>query len=166
MVFGDVLSILSLVVGIPFTTWAMVLACRFVFPVASERASVRLKSAPVLAFFVGLVVALFFGFVGIVEINIPAPPVKVLGFVTLSSLFAVSTLGCAGISQIAAERIRLANPNIDGYASYVRGAGFVIVACMSPLVGWLFIGPIAVITSIGAGVIALLARKEAAVNAA
>ena len=166
MVFGDVLSILAVVMGIPLTTWAMVVACRLVFPSASERAADRLRTAPILAFFVGLGIVVLFGFIGVVEISAPPAPIKLIGFATLSTIFAISTLGCAGISQIAADRIQAQTHEGNSYASYVKGTAFVIVACMSPLVGWLFIGPIALITSIGAGVLSLLSRRSISPSAA
>ena len=162
MIFGDVLAALALICGIPLTTWAMVIAARLLFPELCERSANRLINAPGASFGVGVLITLVGVVFAIVLLNVHNPIARFLGADVASFLLSLSIIGCAGLGTIAGRRIQSHDERISGYAAYVRGSAFVIVACMSPLVGWFFILPIALITSVGAGYSALVRRASSA----
>lgn len=161
LIFGDVLATIAIFCAIPLTTWALVIACRLIFPTASLRAADRLSAYPGRSFGLGLVITLLIGIVGLVLVGVPNPVLKLIGFDALSLLLALSVVGCAGLAQIAGERIREKADGMSEYGAYVKGAGFIVVACMSPLVGWLFLAPIAIILSVGAGAVTLATARSA-----
>ncbi len=166
MIFGDVLATLAIICGVPFTTWAMVIACRLVFPELSERAANRMQSKAFASFWTGLAVTAIGLFLAIIFFNLPNPVARFVGADIVSFLLALSIVGCAGIGAIAGHRIQAHDERISEYAAFVRGSAFVIVACMSPLVGWFFIMPIALITAIGAGLNAVLRRTRVVATSA
>lgn len=160
LIFGDVLATIAILCAIPLTTWALVIACRLIFPIVSLRAADKLGAHPGRLFGLGLVVTLVIGIFGVILTNLPNPIAKLIGIESLSLLLAMSVLGCAGLAQIASERIREKSSELSEYGAYVKGVGFIVVACMSPLVGWLFLAPIAVILSVGAGVASVATRTQ------
>ena len=160
MIFGDVLAALAILVGIPFTTWAAIIACRLLFPTVSDRATDELAESPYMAFFAGLCAILVFGLIAIILLNMPNPVLKFIGFDIVSFLLAISVVGAGAISQIAGRRLQASGQNLSDHAAFTRGAGFFVIACMSPLVGWVFVLPISLVISVGTGIMAIRSRRK------
>jgi hypothetical protein len=90
----------------------------------------------------------------------PNPILKLVGWVIVLGLFGLSSVGLAGIATAAAERIKAMSPEMTPYSAFSRGAGFLIIGCVFPIVGWLGFTPILLLISIGAGLRAVRTKAE------
>ena len=60
------------------------------------------------------------------------------------------------VSFVAGDRIQSMASDLSDYAVFVRGAGFLVVASVFPILGWFFFGPLALAASVGSGAKAVL----------
>ena len=148
---GQVLAIVAALVGICISAWALMVTCGLLFPARSETARAALLENPKGTIALGLVLALVPGFVGVVMLGLPLPGVKLMGMVILLSVLACGALGGAGLSFIAGDRIQGMASDLSDYAVFVRGAGFLVVASVFPVLGWLFFAPLALSAAVGSG---------------
>lgn len=163
---GDSFSIVAILMGIGFTTWALILACSLLFNARANMAKERYEKHPWGGFGIGALMVLTVGLVSLVLAGLPNPLLKVMGTSGLMLLLALSSLGSAGLCQLVALRIRNLEPSLSPYAALTRAAMLVVVAGFFPVLGWFFLGPILFITSLGIGVQSLIARNRVAVEGA
>ena len=157
---GDVLAVISFLIGTGISAWALTMAYGLLFPAKSEVAKLAVSSRPWKCIGNGALILLVFGGLGFALLAVPRPGVKLLGWLILMTILAIGALGLAGISLNASERLRRMEPNMSHYAAFSRGAGFLIAGCILPIVGWLGFAPVLLLASIGAGVKATLTRVE------
>lgn len=161
---GDSFSIVAILMGIGFTTWALILAASLLFNGRAHAAKERYESHPWAGFGIGLVMTLTVGLLSLVLAQVPVPLFKIMGTSGLMLLLAISSLGSAGLCQLIAVRIRNLEPTLSPYAALTRAAMLIVVAGFFPILGWFFIGPILFVTSLGIGVQALVARNRPVVE--
>jgi len=160
---GDVLATILTLVGSCLSAWALTLAYGLLFPARSELARREISTQPLRCVGRGAVVFLTVGLLGAVVVGAShIPLVKLLGWFLLMSLFLVAALGLSGIAMNAGERLQRLAPDLTPYAAYSRGAAFLIVGCMLPLVGWFAFGPLLLLAAIGAGSKAAFAKVSQA----
>jgi len=160
---GDVLAFISLLIGTCLSAWSLTMAYGLLFPGKSEVAKMEVAARPwkcvgrgaLLLFTVGL-------FSLILATKVPNPLIKLFGWMLLLTILLLAALGMAGIALIAGERLRKMAPDMSHYAAFSRGAAFLIVGCIVPLVGWLAFGPILYLAAIGAGCKAAFTKVEEA----
>ncbi|MCC6420620.1 MAG: hypothetical protein IT429_20475 [Gemmataceae bacterium] len=155
MTLGDVLAVLATVVSLVVTGMAVVLAAALLFPAATGRAQRQLQFRPWLSLGVGVIVGLVGGFPALVLLALPHPGAKLCGGFLLSLLGTRVVVGAAGVVQVMADHIRDRSPSVSPFAALSYSGGLFVVAFLFPCFGWLFLLPIAVLWSLGAGVTAL-----------
>jgi hypothetical protein len=161
LIQGDVLAVISLLVGTCVSAWALTLAYGLLFPGKSWVAKQEVSAHPWLCIGRGVGVVLTLGLFGFILIaQVPNPVIKLVGWVIVLAILSVAALGMAGIALSAGERLQKLAPGMNHYAAFTRGAAFLIVGCVLPVVGWLGFGPVLYLASIGAGIKALLTRVE------
>ena len=163
---GDSFSIVAILMGIGFTTWALILAASLLFNGRANMAKERYEKRPWVGFGLGVLMVLTVGLISLVLAQLPNPLLKLMGTTGLMLLLAISSLGSAGLCQLVALRIRNLEPTLSPYAALTRAAMLVVVAGFFPVLGWFFVGPILFITSLGIGVQALVARTRPVVEGA
>ncbi len=146
MVTADVLAVIALLVGIGGTAWAMTVSMGLLFPEQTSRASAATKGA----FVRGLLPA-GSGVLSLVLFNLPVPGAKLFATLLLLAVLALAALGLAGLSRVAGRRIALLSPEMGEYPAFLRGAGFLVAACLFPVLGWLLFAPTAFVVALGAG---------------
>lgn len=163
MIQGDVMAAISLLVGCCLSAWALTMAYGLLFPAKSEVAKLEVAAHPWRCVGRGVLVLFTFGLFGLIlAIKVPSPPIKLVGWIVLLSIFSVAALGMAGIALNAGDRLRRMGPELSNYAAFARGAAFLIVGCILPVVGWLAFGPVLYLAAIGAGFKAMFTRVEEA----
>jgi hypothetical protein len=148
---GDVLAVVAALVGICVSAWALMVTCGLLFPAKAESARSVLLAKPKTTIGLGLALTLLPGVLGIVMLGLPLPGVKLLGMAILLAILGCGALGGAGVSFVAGDRIQRMAPDLSDYAVFVRGAGFLVVASVFPIVGWFFFGPLALFAAVGSG---------------
>ena len=159
-ILGDVLVIVSLIVGICTTGWALILACGLLFPHRSESATDVLTAHPLKCIGRGTLVTVLMGGLAIVMLSGPNPIGKFAGIGVLLALLAVAVLGASGMSRVVAARIEFLAPGISPFGAYCRAAGFLVVGSMMPFLGWFLFAPVAILASVGSGWPVLLRRAS------
>ena len=155
---GDVLGIVAFLVGLGGTGWAMTVAMGLLFPEGAARASAATDGA-----FVRGLAPLAAGVLGLVLLG-GTPVMKALGWILLLLVLSLASLGLAGLSGVVGRRIAAAQPGMGEYAATLRGAGFLVAACLLPVLGWFLFAPVAFVVALGTGVSGL-ARRRAVVEA-
>jgi len=159
MIQGDVLAFISVLIGTCVSAWALTLANGLLFPGKSWVAQQEVNAHPWRCLGRGAAVILTLGLIGLIlAVRVPNPVVKLVGWLLLLGIFSVAALGMAGIALNAGERLKKLAPEMNDYAAFSRGAAFLIVGCILPIVGWLAFGPVMYLASIGAGMKAVFTR--------
>ena len=153
---GNVLAVVSALVGICISAWALMVTCGLLFPGKSEAAREFLIRKPKAAVGLGAAITLVPGFLSMVLLGLPMPGAKLFGFMVLLTILGCGAVGGAGVSFVAGDRIKSMAPDLTDYAVFVRGAGFLVVASVFPILGWFFFGPLALFAAVGCGARAVL----------
>jgi len=159
MLLADVLAVISLFVGFWLTGWATITIMSLLFGRQAEAAAVTIQTSPVKSGLIGAGMVATLGVLSVIFMLAPLPLGKVIGAVMFMFLFMVSFLGTAGICHIAARRVTEGYPGLAPFAALSRAAAILVTASMLPVVGWLFIAPLIVFVSLGAGTRSLMRRK-------
>ncbi|MFZ4508322.1 MAG: hypothetical protein ACOYON_11575 [Fimbriimonas sp.] len=160
LILGDVLAIVAAIAGGGVSAWALIVACGLLFPHRVEAAQTALVASPGKSILRGLLLTATLGTLSIIVMNLPAPLLKVLGVGMLLALFMVAMLGAAGASQVAADAIAEKAGDMPPYATFVRGAAFLVAGTMFPAIGWFLFGPALFFASLGVGWTALVSMRR------
>jgi len=125
--------------------------CGLLFPSKSEAAREFLVRKPKAAVGLGALITLIPGFIGIALLSAHMPGALLLGLMILLTILGCGAVGGAGVSFVAGDRIKSMAPDLTDYAVFVRGAGFLVVASVFPILGWFFFGPLALFAAVGCG---------------
>ena len=143
-----------LILGIAFP--AMLATWWLLFPNLITRAQTRVEKTLSRTFWLGLLIVIAFTIPTIVLFSLPFGPAKSLGWVLLAVSLAFSSIGSAGIAAHLGERMKQAGNNYTPLSAFLRGAVILELAAFFPIIGWLFIWPLLLITAFGATGFALL----------
>jgi hypothetical protein len=146
---GDVWAITALIVGIATCAWSLLLCLALLFPSRSQIAKDAIEARPWKCGITGFLIAALTTALGIGLLSVPFPLVKLVGWVVVLAIMAVSFTGSAGLVLLAAERLREIDGSMSPYGAFSRGAVFVVLPSILPIFGWFLFAPI--IFSIGAG---------------
>ena len=161
MYMGDVFAIFGGMLAIGIALPGLLLAWSLILSGTVDRACARLERTPWRCFWLGLAGLLVSGLPLAVLLNIPAGPVKFIGWVGLFVLLAVASVGAAGLAALMGERLRSVGLTASAPGALLRGAVALELAAVFPLVGWFVVIPIATICAFGAALLAFLRRGSA-----
>ena len=157
---GDSFSVVALLLATGFTMWALILTSSLLFSERVNRAKIKYEQRPWLGFGIGVIALLTLGLGSLVISQAANPLAKIIGLGGMMFLLLVSSFGSAGLCQLVAQRIQSLEPSLSPYAALNRSAMLIVVSVFFPAVGWFFIGPVLLITSLGIGLQAMLARTQ------
>ncbi|HKY54962.1 MAG TPA: hypothetical protein VJM08_11680 [Anaerolineales bacterium] len=143
-----------IILGIAFP--AMLTAWWLLFPNLTHRAQTRVEKTLARTFWLGLLIVIMFTIPIIVLMALPFGPAKLIGWILLAVSLALSSIGSAGIAAHFAERIKHTGTTFTPLSGFIRGAIILELAAFFPIVGWLFVWPLMLITAFGATGFALL----------
>lgn len=163
---GDALSVVSTILAICISSWALIVCIGYLFGAKSSAAQIGIEKNP---WKTGLVGALFLapsGFIATVFAVSPVPIIKLVGLISFFMLIVIAGIGAAALSTIVADRMVKKDPRIQHNHALGRAAALIIAACVMPVIGWFVLAPILLLVCTGAGATALIARQtEKAVHA-
>ena len=149
-IFGTLLAL-----GIAFP--GLLAAWWLLFPSAVERARLRLERTPWSCFWLGGAAAVIVSLPVGVLLALPFGPAKFAGFVAIALTLAAASLGAAGLAARMGERLTLRTEGrLSPAGAFLRSAVALELAAAFPGLGWFIVIPLAVVTSLGATVFALL----------
>ena len=136
-----------LILGIAFP--AMLTAWWLLFPAVVARSQLRVEKTLTRTFWMGLVIVLALAIPIMILLALPFGPAKFLGWVLLAASLALSSVGSSDIAAHLANRMAQQS-NITTLGAFVRGAVLLELAAFFPVIGWLFLWPLFLITAFGA----------------
>lgn len=142
-----------LIFGIAFP--GLLSAWWLLFPAIVARAQTRLEKTPWQCFWFGGVITAAAVIPIVILLVLPFGAAKFLGWAMILGLLSVSSLGAAGIAAKMGARLAeqsTANPA----AAFLRGAIALELAVFFPIIGWLLVFPLTIVTALGATGFALL----------
>jgi hypothetical protein len=163
----EILAVLLAVIASGATFLALLITLTLIFPVSVERIRQKLETSPLRATLLGLVnvtflvvlVALFgwlgdqFGSQGIGGIFIA------IALILLAAGSLLALFGLAAASQLVGLRMGETNHPASTQA---RGGALLLLAGLTPYLGWFLFAPLAICAGLGAAIQSLLQRKTVA----
>ena len=149
-VFGILLTL-----GIAFP--GLLTAWWLLFPATVERARLRLDRTPWRCFWLGGVMTALLSIPVVVLLALPFGLAKFLGWSLVVAALTMAGLGAAGLAAKMGDRLASrSSDSLSPAGAFVRGAVALELAAVFPFVGWFIVIPLAIVTSLGATVFALL----------
>ena len=121
------------------------------------------------SFWLGLIIVIAVTIPILILLALPFGPAKFMGWVLIAASLALSSIGSAGIAAHLGERMKQAGNNYTPLGAFIRGSVVLELATFFPILGWLFLLPLALITAFGATGFALLnwmPREKAQISSA
>lgn len=142
-----------LILGVAFP--AMLTAWWLLFPSVVARSQLRVEKTLTRTFWMGLIIVIALAIPIIILLALPFGPAKFIGWVLLAASLSLSSIGSAGIVAHLANRLTQQS-NVSALGAFVRGAVLLELAAFFPVIGWLFLWPLFLLTAFGATGFALL----------
>lgn len=159
MTLGDVLGIIVLFLALAVSAWALFVAVALL---CEHRVSAAMEAVDTGAWKTG-----FLG-LAIVAIGIPlsavlyrVPGGRLASILLILAILTLAAIGGSAIATIAARRIKALDANVSYFTALSRGAAFVVIPAILPILGWFLLGPGVLVVGVGAGVRSLKARQPA-----
>jgi hypothetical protein len=152
---ADISAIFFILFIISIAFPSLLAAWWLLFPSLITRAQTRIEKTLSQSFWLGLVVIIALTVPIFILLALPFGPAKFLGWILLATSLAFSSIGSAGIAAHLGNRLTQQS-NVTPLGGFVRGAVVLELAVFFPVIGWLFIWPIMLITAFGATGFALL----------
>jgi len=158
VVTADVLAVVFTLAGLCLAVPAFQLVARALFPRVAQQSSLRFGR--------GLGRPLLVGLLALVPLSLPlmgigvdVPAVRAAGVAWLGVLVGMALAGLTGLSQRVGES--LGDPE-EPWQAIARGAVALQLACLVPFLGWFVLFPALALMGLGATVLAMVGRLEAA----
>lgn len=161
MTLGDVSAIVFLVIAMLIAMPCITVMFGVFAPRLASRAEARVARHPVLTFLAGLPAT---GFVLALAAGLGSAPAPAAKFVAAVIGLAGGLTALAGLGGIAGAIGRATPSPVDRerpWRAVVRGAVILELACVFPLVGWLLVYPVALVTGMGAAALSLIPVRAA-----
>ena len=156
---GDMLVIVTVVIGIAVSVWALMIGMALLFSRKAQMARDSFEEAPWRSFFMGLTVGGITLIIGIVLAGSGNPIGILTGWGIISLFAAFAAIGAGGLAMLVSDRIDGMEPGMSRFAALLKGAAFIVGAGMLPVFGWFAYAPVVALISFGAGVQAVWRRR-------
>jgi hypothetical protein len=157
---NDLSGLIALVVvtiGGGASLCALLTVCELLLPRLTGRARATAEQMPRRSIAVGLVNAIFFG-VLIAALGAGDDGARILSLLILAAMLGLAAIGLAGIAQRVGDRLA---PGRGPHTRLASGAALLILASLTPIVGWLALAPLTLLAGLGAAIIAIIQRGGA-----
>ncbi len=161
MLMADVATVTLLLLGLMIVLPAVWLLFGALWPSAVGRAQARIPARPWSTFFAGAGVSagVFFASAALGGAGLPAPALILAGLA-----IGWSFLGVSALARHVGSR--LSSPADPAWKAHLRGSIVLALSFLVPILGWLFIFPIALVLGAGAATLGVFRRAPAPAPAA
>ncbi len=153
---ADISAIFFILLIISIAFPSMLTAWWLMFPALVARAQTRVAKTLSGTFWLGLIIVIALTIPIVTLFALPFGPAKFLGWILLATSLALSSIGSAGIAAHLGERMKQTGNSYSALSAFLRGAILLELAAFFPVLGWLFLWPLALITAFGATGFALM----------
>lgn len=159
LTIGDVFSVVAFLFGMAFSAWALLIGSAMIFSHKSQISESLIRHAPGRSFVLGLVMLLVIGIISLAFISVPFPLAKLVGWSGILVALSLATVGGGGLVLFVADRLRMYDARLRPFAALTRGALFIVLSGLVPLLGLLVVFPVVLAMGIGTGVQSLFMRE-------
>lgn len=154
---ADVSAIFGILLSLGIAFPGLLTCLRLLFPNKVNLARTRVGTSPWRCFWLGSAAALVVAIPIIILYALPFGPAKLVATLAVSGVFTLAAIGAAGIADLMALRISRHKAESEiGLLQFVQGAVILELAAVFPVLGWLFILPVAILVSLGASIFSVL----------
>jgi hypothetical protein len=153
---ADISAIFFILLMISIAFPSMLAAWWLLFPSVITRAQTRIEKTLARTFWLGLIIVIVVAIPIVILLALPFGPAKLVGWVLLATSLALSSIGSAGFAAHLGAQMRHAGNNYMPLNAFIRGAIILELAAFFPIIGWLFMWPLMLITAFGATGFAIL----------
>jgi hypothetical protein len=154
MSLAYVQAVVAIFVAMMVSLTGLLTATAVLLPVHTRKAEGALERSPKRCLVGGISLLLIFA-VGMGLLGNPFPILKLIGFLLISGLASLLTLGGAGMAQLMGRRISEMSGAKTTFGALVRGSIAYSVGVFFPYIGWFVLAPLSILCALGAGVVAL-----------
>ena len=147
-------AVVATFVAMMVSLTGLLTATAILLPVHTRKAEAALERSPKRCLGGGICLMLFFA-LGMGLLSNPFPLLKLMGFLVISGLGSLLTLGGAGMAQLMGKRISEMSGAKTTFGALVRGSIAYSVGVFFPYIGWFVLAPLSILCALGAGVAAL-----------
>ncbi len=140
------------------TLVALFILLEALFPAHVQRSNQTAAESPGRSFAVGAVNVLFFGAVALALLSAALPLLQVIGVVVAAILLVGVAFGLSGIVQLAGDRIL---PAATPLRRTIWAAILVIMACLTPYLGWFVLFPYLTFRGFGGWILGWIRDRRA-----
>jgi hypothetical protein len=148
---GDALTVVSLIVGTCLALWAMIIGMAMLFTRRAGQAAAHLERSPAGALLIGAVLTFAVAAANVVLQQAPNGLVRLLGWSLIYGALSISLVGASGLAILVGGRIQRMDGRMSAFSGLMRGAAFIVIAGLLPLLGWFLFIPLILMFSLGAG---------------
>lgn len=159
MLLGDVLAVVATLVGLAFSSWAVLIGSALLFRRKAEISKSLIQYAPGRTFAIGFALMLLAVTISLVLLSVPITFAKFLGWSGVLVILALASLGCGGLVLLVAERLKQYDPELGAFASLSRAAIFISGAGLVPLLGLFIVFPAVLSLGVGTAAQALFMKS-------
>ena len=161
MIMADVLKIALIIVGFLLCYIVYWLASAALFPAVVERAKQQYDTRPVRATLIGIGLALPFIAVSIGIGKVAHPVAKMVGVALIGIPVLYGLLGSAGLALRIGAGLKSSIDDTQPWRRILRGSVVLSLTFLLPVIGWFIIMPWALISGLGAAVVAMFQKQPA-----
>ena len=159
MIMADVLKIALIIIGFLLCYVVYWLASAALFPAVVERAKQQYDTRPVRATLVGVGLALPFIALSIGLGKVAHPVAKMVGVALIGIPVLYGLLGSAGLALRIGAGLKSSIDDTQPWRRILRGSVVLSLTFLLPVIGWFIIMPWAIISGLGAAVIAMFQKQ-------
>lgn len=156
LTLGDVLAVVSTLFLSAFAATCTMVVSALLFPRRTSRAARDIEAHPWKCALAGAFFGLPLALIGLALFSIQSPALRVCGIFVLLAVMLFAAAGSGGLARLIGERISPQAP----LQSILFGSFLVTGAVLLPFAGWLLLGPLCLLCSLGAGVRALFVGNK------
>lgn len=162
MIMADVLKILFIILGLMITTVGYWLFFEAMTPRLVERAQTLYAGRPFRVFFLGALCGVPATILCVILMNGGAVG-RLLGISGIFALVLTGLLGSAGLARHVGTQLRSPSDASQPWKRVLRGGSVLTVTFVLPGLGWFVLMPYALLSGLGAAILAVRAYRTAPV---
>jgi hypothetical protein len=159
MIMADILKIALLILATLLVFISYWVGAQALFPALVERTRTT-YSRPFYITFVGILVSVPLGLVGIYLLRLPNPAIKIIGGLVLSLPVLLGLIGSAGLCQRIGAGLATPLDETQPWRRVLRGGLVLAPAYLLPFIGWFGLTLWTLISGCGAAVLACRSAKS------
>ena len=152
MIMADVFMWLFLILGILTVMVGYWLLSEALFPGLVGRSRMQYQERPGRTVGIGFAVTIPLVVGALVLLNLPNGAAKFGGFVVLLSLVLTGLVGSAGLARHVGHELASPVDATQPWRRVLRGGTILSITFVLPLIGWLFVLPVTLVSGVGATV--------------